>query len=130
MIEISLPYPPSVNHYKQAGRLVRTASGKLYQARVNTGVTKRYYYDVWVRLMEFRAATSFLGFGRATIAMEMDVYPPDKRKRDLDGILKVSLDAMQRAELYADDFNIARLLVTRKDIIEHGQLIVRIQELS
>ena len=124
MIELTLPYPPSVNHYKRLGRLTRTKSGKIYQPRVNTDLTKQYFWKVLMR-MRTEGIKSFHG---ATISAEVDVYPPDKRKRDLDGILKVLLDAMQHGGLYDDDNQISRLVVTRMDIIDQGQIIVRISE--
>lgn len=124
MIEIELPWPPSVNHYKQLGRLVQTKSGKIFQARVNSDVTKKYFLEVLVAIKQ-RGVKSFHS---STISVEVYVYPPDKRKRDIDGILKVLLDAMQHAGLYDDDVQIARLYVERRDIIKKGKVIVRISE--
>jgi crossover junction endodeoxyribonuclease RusA len=125
MIEITLPWPPNVNHYKKAGRLVRTKSGKMYQARVNSDDTNHFYWQVWTRIQK----EGLKSFHSATISVEVDAYPPDKRKRDIDGILKVLLDSMQKGGLYDDDYQIARLLVERKDIIPNGKVIVRISEL-
>lgn len=67
--------------------------------------------------------------GSASIALEMDIYPPDKRKRDIDNGIKPTLDALQKAGVYDDDNQIARLLVTRMVIIPQGQIIVRIKAL-
>lgn len=124
-IEITLPYPPSVNHYKTVGAVVRTKNGKIYQKRVNSVATKDFYWQVWARIR----AQGLKSFDTATISVEIDVHSPDKRKRDLDGILKVLLDSMQRGGLYDDDYQIARLLVSRKGIISGGQVVVRISEL-
>lgn len=126
MLELILPYPPSANHYKTVGRTVKTKSGKVFQMRVNSKQTLGYYYSVYLAWHRLNAA----GFGSATITLEVDVYPPDKRKRDLDGILKVLLDSMQHAGVYDDDYQIARLLVTRKAMIPEGQIIVRLEELQ
>jgi crossover junction endodeoxyribonuclease RusA len=125
MIELTLPYPPNVNHYKRVGRLTRTKSGKLYQPRVNSDVTKHYFWQVWMKIQK----EGLKSFGSATISVELDVYPPDRRKRDLDGVLKVFLDSMQKGGLYDDDYQIARLLVTRCSTIPEGQIIVRIKPL-
>lgn len=123
MIELILPYPPSVNHYKRVGRTITTKTGKKFQSRVDSPLTKRFYYEVF---MIARQKTQ-LGFQGATISLEIDVFPPDKRKRDLDNILKVLIDALQKANLFDDDSQIARLLVTRRGIIDQGQIIVRMQ---
>jgi crossover junction endodeoxyribonuclease RusA len=128
MIECSLilPYPPSVNHYKKVGQIVRTKKGKLYQKRYNSPETQAYYYQVWMLVRQERLKS----FAGATISMQIEVCPPDKRKRDLDGILKVLLDSLQHAGLYDCDSQIARLLVIRKDIIKYGQLIVKVKDIS
>src|ERR1700722_11722441 len=113
MIEIELPYPPSVNNYKEIGKLITTRSGKMLQIRKNSSRTLQYYCET----LNFIRAQRLKSFADATISVELDVYPPDKRKRDLDGILKVCLDSMQHVGLYDDDYQIARLLVTRMSII-------------
>lgn len=122
-INLTLPYPPSVNHYKRIGRTVKTKTGKVFQSRVDSALTKRFYYEVF---MIIRQKTQ-LGFQGATISIDIEVYPPDRRKRDLDNILKVLIDSLQKANLFDDDFQIARLFVERKNIIPQGQIIVRIQ---
>lgn len=130
MIELELPYPPSLNHYKTLGRLTLTAKGKLYQPRIDTTHTKRYYYEVWFRINHLKAKEGLKTFGSAKICMELDVYPPDARKRDLDNICKCSIDSLQRAGLFDDDYQIDRLVVQRMDIIQSGKLVVRIHELG
>lgn len=125
MIEIILPYPPSVNHYKTVGRLRTTASGKMYQPRIDSPETKRYHYEVWMKCRQ-QGVVSLLD---STISLEMYVYPPDRRKRDLDNILKVLCDSLVKAGCFNDDSQIARLLVQRRDIIQGGQIIVRIEKI-
>jgi crossover junction endodeoxyribonuclease RusA len=123
MIEITLPYPPSVNCYKTVGRTITTKRGKIYQARVNSEATKRFYFETWMLVRQ----KGFKSLGDALISFEVDVYPPDKRRRDLDNILKVTLDALQKANVYDDDSQISRLVVQRRDMIDQGKLIVRIK---
>lgn len=126
---LTLPYPPSVNHYKKVGGLVRTKTGKIYQKRVNSKETIGYYYQVYMRVKAAIGLIDAKSFGRATISVEVDVYPPDARKRDLDGILKVLLDSMQHAGVYDDDNQISRLTVQRMGKMDYGQVIVRIMEI-
>lgn len=130
MIELELPYPPSVNHYKKLGGLGLTKSGKMYQKRINTDETNKFYYDVWIKIRTLKATEGLKSFDKAIISVDVYVYPPDARKRDIDGILKVLLDSMQKGGLYDDDNQIARLLVTRMSIIPKGKVVVRIQELE
>jgi crossover junction endodeoxyribonuclease RusA len=124
-IEITLPYPPSVNHYKTIGKIVRTKKGKIYQQRINSEDTKRFYYEVWCKIRSKNAIGAF----SATISLEVtiDLHPPDKRRRDIDNGIKIILDSLQRGGLISDDNQICRLLVTRMSIIKHGQIIVRIK---
>lgn len=123
---LELPYPPSVNHYKKAGALVTTKNGKLYQRRINTDETKQYYWQVWAKIR----SQGVKSLGSATIDMTIGVYPPDKRKRDLDGILKVLLDSMQRAGLFDDDYQVAKLLVERCSVFSpEGKVIVSITQI-
>lgn len=129
-VTLILPYPPSVNHYKRPGRLISTKSGRAFQIRVNTDATKRYYYEVWMKIQQLRQKEGLKSFGDAMISVEIDVHSPDKRKRDLDNICKVLCDSLQKAQLFDDDYQIARLLLTRCSIIPQGQLVVRIKELT
>lgn len=122
-INLILPYPPTVNHYKRIGRTIITKRGKILQTRVNTDATKRFYYEVWLKVR----VACLKSLGEALVSLEIDVYPPDKRKRDLDGILKVLLDSLQKANLFDDDAQISRLLVTRCSIIPQGKIVVRLK---
>jgi crossover junction endodeoxyribonuclease RusA len=56
------------------------------------------------------------------------MYPPDKRKRDVDNVLKALLDALRVGGAYSDDSQIGRLLIERKAPKKGGEVIVRISE--
>lgn len=47
------------------------------------------------------------------LSLTIDAYPPDRRKRDLDNILKSLLDALQHAGIYSDDSQIDILKISR-----------------
>lgn len=123
MIELTLPYPPSVNHYKKVGSIRATRRGKLYQTRFNSTETLAFICLV-INICRTQGVKSF---GSATISLEVDVYPPDKRKRDLSNILKVLEDSLMRGGCFDDDSQIALLLVKRCSIIKQGKIIVRIE---
>lgn len=132
MIELELSWPPSVNSYKKVGKLTRTKTGKLYQPKVNSPETNRFYFEVWGRILALNAKEGVKFVYSSTISLEVtiDLYPPDNRRRDIDNGIKIIFDSLQRGGLIEDDFQIARLLVTRRDIIPKGKVIVRIQEFS
>jgi crossover junction endodeoxyribonuclease RusA len=47
------------------------------------------------------------------IALAMDAFPPDRRRRDLDNLLKPTLDALQHGGMYEDDSQVDLLVVRR-----------------
>src|ERR1700733_6976561 len=128
MIELNLPWPPSINHYKEIGRTITTKEGKTYQQRYNSKNTTAFYYEVWVLVKQLDAIKlkdlPLLGI----ISLELDLYPPDRRKRDIDNGCKVLLDSLTKAGLIKDDSQISRLLIERKDIFEGGKVVVRLWE--
>ncbi len=125
-VRIELPYPPSVNHYKRVGAIIRTKTGKLLQSRVNTDATKRFYFEVFMRVRQ-EGLKSFAG---SMIEVEIDLHSPDRRKRDIDNPIKPTLDALQKANVYDDDYQICRLLVRRMSIIAQGLIVVRIRDVT
>lgn len=124
--EIELPVPPSVNAYKKIGKTVRTKSGKIYQQRVNSPETIAFYYQVFMKIK----AQGIKSFQGATISVEIQYHPSSKRSFDLDNILKVLLDSLQRGGLFDNDKQVARLLVEKCGIVSGGKIIVRIKEIS
>lgn len=129
VIELDLPYPPSVNHYKKVGRIIKTKTGKLYQQRKNTCHTEKFYFDVYILSKQIIPSEWGKFDDTAAFSVNIYVHHPDSRKRDLDNILKVLLDSLVRAHVIPDDSNIHRLYIEKRNIIEHGKVIVRIQEI-
>lgn len=124
-----LPYPPSVNHYKNVGRLITTKSGKMYQQRIDSPETKRFYYEVWLKVMQEKAKEGFKSFEDSTIPLSVyiSLYPPDKRRRDIDNPLKLIFDSLVKAKVMADDSQIIKLYVEKRPPIQGGQIIVLIE---
>ena len=94
MLEFELPWPPSVNHYyRHVGhRVLISSEGRAYRQRVCS--------------MMLCGNGSML---EGPIEMTIDAYPPDRRRRDLDNILKCILDSLQHAQVYRDDSQIKDL---------------------
>jgi crossover junction endodeoxyribonuclease RusA len=63
--------------------------------------------------------------GRLDMAIVM--CAPDRRRRDVDNILKATLDAMMHAGLYDDDSQIDRLSVVRGNSVSGGCLLVSLE---
>ena len=112
---LTLPYPPSVNHYwRRVG---------LHTLISREGRTFR------------RNVCALLGGGGmrkppsgGRIALAMDAFPPDRRRRDLDNLHKPVLDALEHAGIYADDSQIDLLVTRRREMVPGGSLLVTIEE--
>jgi crossover junction endodeoxyribonuclease RusA len=104
-IQLELPYPPSVNHYwGQAGnhRFIGK-KGKEFRAQVMDAVNEAGFSALEGRL-----------------AVHIALFPPDKRKRDVDNVLKSLLDACEHAGCYENDSQIDELHITRRDVVKGG----------
>lgn len=111
-LRIELPYPPSINHYWR-----RVGSKTLISKE-----GRRYREAVAAICQEQRIA-----FGDAPLSLSIIAHPPDRRRRDLDNLLKAPLDAMQAAGVYQDDYQIEVIHLERGECVRNGSLIVEIQ---
>ena len=64
------------------------------------------------------------------LEVDVIVFPPDRRRRDIDNVQKALLDALQHGGAYDDDSQIVRLSIEKGDPVEGGKTIVRIQKVS
>lgn len=101
-VVLTLPYPPSVN------RLWRQWKGRTLLSQVG-----REYREAAVRAVNLARVDS-LGARRCMVTI--NAYMPDARRRDVDNVLKASLDALGAARVYNDDSQIVRLTVERMGI--------------
>ena len=60
--------------------------------------------------------------------MEITLFPPDRRKRDLDNYLKALFDAITKSGFWVDDSQIDQLMVYRGAIVDKGVIHIRIYE--
>ena len=116
---MTLAYPPSVNHYWRMarGRIYISAKGQEYRRKVQAAV-------IIGNLLHGDKTLPLQG----PLEMWLSVEPPDKRERDLDNVNKALWDALQKAGVYAKDFQIAKYHVERMPA-GAGKVIVRLQEM-
>jgi crossover junction endodeoxyribonuclease RusA len=62
------------------------------------------------------------------VALCMDAFPPDRRRRDLDNLAKPTLDSLEKARVYEDDSQIDLLIIRRRDVVRGGRLDVSVAE--
>jgi crossover junction endodeoxyribonuclease RusA len=113
MIDLSLPWPPSVNRYWRTfqGRMIISAEGRTYRKAVADQVLIQ------------RGAKHYQG----KLKVQIEAWRPDNRRRDLDNLLKAVLDSLTHAGVWEDDGNIIDLRIYWADAIG-GMLKVNIQE--
>lgn len=114
MITLTLPYPPSVNgmYVPVRGRLILSAKGR------------KYHSDVLAAVME--AGTPKAPPGRLHLSLEL--YPPDRRRRDIGNAEKVMSDALVHAGVMTDDSLIDRMELTRREVVRGGKCVVTITQ--
>ncbi len=115
---IRLPWPPSVNHFYRAigrGRVVISDEGREYIDRAG-----------WSVFEQHPKCKRLAGRLSVTIMATM----PDKRKRDIDNILKVSIDCLTKSHVWNDDSQIDKLAIERGAVCGPGWLDVCITEIG
>jgi crossover junction endodeoxyribonuclease RusA len=120
-IVIKLPFPPSTNQYYRSIRMGRG---------VRTLVSKRgrEYRDAVVGECCVSHLTNTLLGGRLSVTVTL--YPPDRRKRDLDNFNKGLLDALTHAGIWGDDSQIDDLRIVRGPVVKGGHVLVEVRELE
>ena len=115
MVEVELPYPPSVNHYwRHVGSRVHiSAKGRAFRRKVR----------LTLRALDVRPLDGAL-------KVTVDLHPPDRRRRDVDNAMKALLDALEHGGAYHDDGQIDRLEVERRCIVKGGKCVVTIEEMK
>ena len=111
MVELELPFPPSVNHYyRRVGpRTLISREGRAYREKVCSALAG-------IGLTEIPGS----------LAMATEVYPPDRRRRDLDNTQKALGDSLEKAGAYRDDSQVDLLIVKRCEPVAGGAVIVRL----
>jgi len=115
MIELHLPYPPSVNrYYRNVGsRTLISRDGRDYRRRVQMLLAGR-----GIRPTE------------GPLAVLVDLFPPDRRRRDADNAMKALLDSIEHAGGYHDDSQIVHLEVHKCEPVTGGSSVVQISPID
>lgn len=117
-VSITLPYPPSVNGLwcTVRGRRTLSAGGRAYRLQVqNLALVARY-----------TGALPKNPLRGPLTAVLLASPPQSNRKRDLDNLLKATLDALGAAGIYGDDSQIHDLRILWHGIAESGSITVNL----
>jgi crossover junction endodeoxyribonuclease RusA len=103
-MKLVLPFPPSVNTYWRApnsgplkGRHLISAKGRAYQSAACAAIVEQ--------LRRLPKPSN------SPAAVEIVLYPPDLRRRDIDNYNKALFDALTHAGVWEDDSQVQRMLV-------------------
>ena len=114
-LEATLPWPPSVNHYWAA-----RGNGRYLSPRA-----RAWHREAWVILRSSWRGRPM----RGEVVVSIVLYPPDRRRRDIDNLLKAILDALVHAGVLRDDSQVAELHAVRREARRPGGVLVRVEEL-
>ena len=132
--ELSLPWPPTVNHYwGQRVVLARADSDSRLRCPCCKAPLRGFVVPhLTERAKRFResvaavVAESGLQQTLGRVAVEIAVYKPDNRVRDLDNLGKAPLDALTHAGVWGDDGQIDLLTLRREHVVPRGRCVVKI----
>lgn len=98
-VMLDVPWPPTGNHaYTVArGRKILSKAGRAYRESVSKQIAM---------LVRGQWLTGRIG-------VRINAYPPDRRVRDLDNLIKLPIDCVKRAGVIADDGDIDKLTIER-----------------
>jgi crossover junction endodeoxyribonuclease RusA len=115
MIALTLPFPPTINHYygiRGKSRFIRPAGVKF------RAVVAEIVAEAGHKTLE------------GSVGVFIRVFPPDRRKRDLDNLLKALQDALTHAGVWLDDSQIQDLHIVSDAVIKGGQTKIVITDLK
>ncbi|EGT4305874.1 hypothetical protein AUM89_10820 [Cronobacter sakazakii] len=120
-MKLTLPFPPSVNTYWRApnkgplaGRHLISANGRAYQSDACAAIIEH--------LRKLPKPSSALA------AVEIILFPPDARRRDIDNYNKALFDALTHAGIWEDDSQIKRMLVEWGPVVKKGKVEITISK--
>ena len=118
-MKLTLPFPPSVNTYWRApnsgplkGRHLISAKGRAYQSAACAAIIEQLR-----RLPKPSTVPA---------SVEIILFPPDARRRDIDNYNKALFDALTHAGIWEDDSQIKRMLVEWGPVTPKGKVEITI----
>lgn len=112
-VVLTLPWPPTVNHYwrRVGAKTLISERGRQYREAVAQAVMLAGHPRV-----------------NGALRVRIEAWPPDRRRRDIDNLLKSVLDALEHAGVYEDDGDIDDLRIVRRDMSPGGAVRVTVEE--
>ncbi|EAT1856555.1 RusA family crossover junction endodeoxyribonuclease [Salmonella enterica] len=118
-MKLTLPFPPSVNTYWRSPNKGPLKGYHLVSAR-----GRKYQSDACAAVIE--QLRRLPKPSTALAAVEIILYPPDNRIRDLDNYNKALFDALTHAGVWEDDSQVKRMLVEWGAPVPKGKVEITI----
>jgi len=115
-IIITLDFPPTVNSYytKTKRGIFISPKGRAFRECVSKACNEQGVYGIQLP---------------CRLAVDVILYPPDRRTRDLDNYMKALLDSLTIAKIWEDDELIDNLNIHRGKVLSGaGKCALRITE--
>ena len=121
-LRLKLPWPPTANHY--TGYRVAGPKNKPFVQAYPTARAKEFHRNVQAIVMRDRAAKGW----SCPLRLSVWTYPPDRRKRDTSNLFKMLEDALERAGVFKDVYQITEHHAWRTgQIVKDGMVVVEIE---
>ena len=109
---LTLNYPPSVNHYWLSHGKYRYLSPKARSFRQHVMESIPHGWEPFTERLQ----------------LLVELFPPDRRVRDIDNTNKGLMDSLEHAGAYMNDNQIDKLIVVRKEVIPRaGKVIITLE---
>ncbi len=115
-MRIELDFPPSLNTMYPSSR-----NGGRHLSKRGKAFKDNAYGMILEQHGIFKPFTG-------PIKVTIEVVPPDKRKRDLDNLIKPTLDALVNANVMMDDSQIKAIYATMLEPSKPGSCVVIVEE--
>jgi crossover junction endodeoxyribonuclease RusA len=115
--KLTLPFPPSINHYWKHRAIGRRASVYLSSEAIA-------YREAVKNTLQ--AAKPL----QTRLSVSVQLHAPNRRKYDIDNRVKSLLDALTHSGYWQDDELIDQLHIERGNIINGGLCVVEVSELN
>lgn len=123
---LELPWPPTVNTYwRRHGHTIHISNrGREYRKSVAASLIANGRGVSTGRDGQYPIPL------RGRLKVTFEACPPDRRKRDIDNLLKSAIDSLTHAGAWEDDEQIDDLRIVRGEIVKGGSLVVEVTELK
>lgn len=128
VLEATLPYPPSVNHY-WGHKVFKNRYGK---SLVQTYITKdgTQYQKTAGEILKLSINPLYRKSGifplNGDLIVEERFWMPDHRKRDLDNVQKALWDTITKARIWVDDSQVKDVRQSFAGVCKDGMTLIRI----